>query len=485
MPNEVHFRLNEPLTVAVEEAQEAEDDNMLFSVGRKKSADRGNADIKNSGLELDEKLYNYYKKYMNYDEASAKQDAMQLPSVAFDPMNSEIQFNLQEMNEFGYVNKMRYNNQDLNIRLCPNCHKNLVDGAGKYDMFLFSVIGDTNVGKSIYLAVLEAMIEKGPFNASMFFMGTKEEHAYYLGTSREVVQKRKVLDATIGMVPPLTFQLTFDNAASNTRDTALITFCDIAGEKCRDNESLQIYGRHLKASSGMMFLIDPTRFSRVRNTIDEGADIENMYQMEVVSAINRFLISGTYEHHTDIPTAIMITKCDTLKSLGYFQNSEDHKRLLFDPDWNNRHPNYLNMDEITRIHKGVEDFFNSMDEQEFTRKVKDLFTKYSFFINSSLGRTITNDEDVSGDTIKRGNINPYRITEAFYWMLAENNLIPKKLTKVYKNSKTGEEKEVSIYHFTNDAPGYINSHLETVKVQKGIKDSLFGGKWNLIRELHQ
>lgn len=484
MPDEVHFRLMEPLAdTSIEPEQNEQEDSLFGTIGRRKSGERNGSEKSNNGLVLDERLYNYYKAYMSYDETNAKQDAMQLPYIEFDSMNDDIEFNIQEMNEYGYVNRIRYKNQDLDTRLCPNCHMHLLEGAGKYDMLMFSVIGDTNVGKSVYLRVLEAMIEKGSFNATMFFIGTKEEKEYYTRTSRELIQKRKALEATIGRVPALTFQLTYDNVALNNRETVLITFCDIAGEKCRDYEDLQIYGKHLKASSGLMFLIDPTRFKRIRNTIDNAADIEQMYQMEVVSAINRFLVASTYKTNIDIPTAIMITKCDTLKGLGYFQESDERKKLLNDPDWNNRHPKYLNSDEINKIHNGVEDFLNSMDEQDFTRKVKDLFASYCFFINSSLGRSMSIDDNYD-DLVKSASINPYRITEALYWMMERNSLIPRKLTRVYKNSKSGEEREVSVYYFADEALAYVNSKMEQQKLNHSIKDSIFGGKWALVRESH-
>ncbi len=481
MPDEVHFRLKEPLVNQESESEQTEELDLVFGIiGRKKSKETYNSERTADGLILDEKLYHYYKSYMNYDETNARQNAMQLPVIEFDVMNDKIEFNLQEMQEYGYVNRIHYQNQELDSRICPNCHMPLVEGAGKYDMFLFSVIGDTNVGKSVYLRVLEAMIEKGSFNASMFFIGTREEKEYYMRTSHEVIHKRKALEATIGRVPALTFQLTYDNVATNTRDTVLITFCDIPGEKCRDFEDLQIYGKHLKASSGLMFLIDPTRFMRIRNTIDYAAEIEQTYQMEVVSAINRFLVASTYKKNTDIPTAIMLTKSDTLKNLGYFQESEERYKIINDPAWNTRHPKYLNTDEIVRIHYGVEHFLNAMDEQDFTRKVRDLFSTYCFFINSSLGRSIQVEEE--NDFVRNLAINPYRITEALYWMMERNGLIPRKLTRVYKNSRSGEERSISAYCFAYELPAHLNSKMEQMKINQGMKDSILGGKWTLVRE---
>lgn len=480
--NQVHFRLN--TFIEEDNPEEQDDENELVrTVGRKKNFEKKIA-LSGEGKKLDEKLFKYYKDYYG-DETSARQDAMQFDFVEFNPMNSGIQYNRQEMNEYGYVNHIIYKGQDLDVRLCPYCHNDLLKDAGKYDMYMISVIGDTNVGKSIYLTVLENVIEKGTFHASMFFVGTKEEKEYYRSTSVEVVQKRKMLKATIGRVPPLTFQLKYNNIETNQRNSILITFCDIAGEMCRDNDSLKIYGNHLRASSGLMFLVDPTRFARVRNMIEYGAELENLYQLEVISAINRFLISGTYEESSSIPTAIMITKSDTLKSLPFFQESEAKRMLIDDPDWNSRHPSYLNEDEICRISDGVQKFFEAMDEIDFTRKMGDLFTSYRFFINSALGHSPVNNEiEDAGEMIRRGTINPYRVTEAFYWLLAENNIIPRKLSRKYRNSKTNEEREVYVYYYKREDLIYINQKMEQKKQSAGIKDSLLGGKWIQVSEKH-
>ena len=482
--NKVHFRLNAPLEDVVEEDEEVEEENIFGgAVGRQRGSRKSNRNEK-SGKKLDEKLYNYYKEYFN-DEAAARQDAMQYDFVEFDVMNKEIEYNRQEMNEYGYVNRIGYRGQDLTTRLCPNCHKNLVDGAGKFPMYMFSVIGDTNVGKSIYLTVLEAMIEKGAFDATMLFMGTKEEHDYYRGANKRVMQDKKMLKATIGKVPPLTFQLTYsveEEGSQKQRKSVLITFCDIPGEMCRDKNNLEIFGAHLRASSGLMFLIDPTRFKGVRNVIDQGAEIDELYQMDVIEAINRFLVSESYEMSTNIPTAIMITKSDTLKSVSFFQESESHRYLIDDQQWNVRHPNFVNEDEIQKINRGVSEFLNAVDEVAYTRKLGDLFSNFSFFINSALGHAPADNEvENIKEEIRTAMIRPYRITEAFYWILAENGVLPRRITQVYRNSKSKEEKTISIYYYENYDKIYINQKIAVLKEQQKIKDCLLGGKWELVR----
>jgi len=485
--NQVHFRLEAPLIDEV--VEEIDEDFEELGIGRRRTSEKKNTGTAN-GKVLDEKLFHYYMT-QHGDERIARNEAMNYGFVEFDAMNPEIEFNRRDFQQHGYVHTIRYRDQELDTRLCPYCHMNLLQSAGKYDMYMVSVVGDTAVGKSIYLAVLQTMIERGPFNASMMFMGTKEEKEHYLAVKKKVVMEQRGVEATSGRVPPLTFQLTYDVVDSNKkddRDSVLITFCDIEGEKCRDSENLQIYGNHLRESDGLMFLIDPTRFSRIKNSISSGAQIGNSYQIEVISAINQFLISGTYDEKSNIPVAVMVTKSDVLKDVPYFLESSSKMRLLNDQDWNEIHAGYLNQDVIREIDQGVTSFLNDMGEQDFVRKMGDLFNDYSFFINSALGHALEKEEDDSDDAtelLRSGNISPYRVTEAFYWLLAENNIIPRKRTQRYRNTKTHEEKEVSVFYYKKDDEIYVRQKLELLKEAQGIKNSLFGGKWEMVSESYK
>lgn len=485
--NQVHFRLEAPLTEEV--VVEVENDIEELGIGRRRNSEKKNNDAAN-GKVLDEKLFRYYLS-QHGDERIARNEAMNYGFVEFDAMNPEIEFNRRDFQQHGYVNTIRYRNQELDTRLCPFCHMNLLQSAGKFDMYMVSVIGDTNVGKSIYLAVLQTMLEKGPFNASMMFVGTKEEKEHYLSIKKKVVLEQRKVEANNGRVPPLTFQFTYDVVDSSNgddRDSVLITFCDIEGEKCRDSENLQIYGNHLRASDGLMFLVDPTRFSRIKNCIEDGAEIGNTYQVEVISAINQFLISGTYDEKSDIPVAVMVTKSDVLKAVPYFQESTSKMHLLSDPAWNEMHAGYLNQEVIREVSQGVVSFLTDMGELDFVRKMGDLFHDYSFFINSALGHALEKEDDNPKDAtelLRSENIKPYRVTEAFYWLLAENSIIPRKRTQRYRNTKTQEEKEISVFYYKKDDEMYIRQKLEKLREAQGIKNSLFGGKWEMVSESYK
>lgn len=430
-PNQVHFRLKRPVGEVAENNSGDDDEleDLGGLIGRKKSGSSGGKGSKEGKL-FDERLYNYYREFTELDEATAKEYSMQLGFVEGDVSNpdNELEYRLDDMQLFGYVNEVKFRDQILDERLCPYCHKPLIDGAGKHPMLMFSVIGDTNVGKSIYLTILEEMIVKtGCFNANMYFLGTEEEHGNLLGMNRQLIQLMKKPDATDGHVPPIPYQLNYLDPETNERRAVILILCDIPGEKCRDVNNLKEYGRHLKASNGLMFLMDPSRFSAVKNSISKGSELSQTQQMDVVYAINKFLVANSMDSRCNIPTALIITKCDMLAELPYFY-ADNTRSLLVDPDWVNKHRSFLNQDEIARINNGVRTFLENVGEAPIATAMSDLFTTHSLFINSALGGDIRDERGASVN----GQWNPYRVTEAFYWILAENNVLPRRCTQVYR-----------------------------------------------------
>ncbi len=453
MANKVHFRLTSALEAVEEVVAEEDDDDDDFggAIGRSRKSKKTN-NTKSDGKILDERLYAFYRE-SGLDETAARADAMQYGYVEFNPMNPDILYNRDEEARYGYVNEISYRGQRLTQRICPNCHKNLVADAGKYPMYMFSVIGDTNVGKTVFLTVLEAVMEEhDKFNISLSFVGTPEEREYYKANNRTLLRDRELLEATIGRKPPLTFKMVYHNAATGEPTSVFLTFCDIPGEMCREKEHLQIFGKHLKASSGLLFLVDPTRFQSVRlslgGNIDKDDNRGNSEQLEVIEAIGRFLTEETHDERSDIPTAILITKSDLLKNQPYFSAGRGSD-IINAPDWRACHNGFVNDDEIKRINERVIGFLEDIGENRYITKLGYVFSDYSFFINSALGHKMEIETDDMGEELRKGSIEPYRITEPFYWALAENFVFPRRIKRVYQHKTTHEEK-VLVYYYTRN-----------------------------------
>jgi hypothetical protein len=428
----------------------------------------------NQGKEQDEKLYRYYIDYLNMNESDARDEAFLLPAITVDYQSPELYFDELAMAKYGYVTEVTYKGQKLTKRLCPHCHNPIIDGAGKYDMFLISVIGDTNVGKTIYLTVLQEMLKKDMFKGTIQFMGTEQEKELCFGNIDKLIHEKKVLDANLRQkLPPMPFQYTYETADSKDPKSCIVIFCDIAGEDCRSADTMERNGYHIKASSGLLFLIDPTRFSAIKFNTEDGMRIANRYQLEVITAINRYLIANTFEEQTKIPTALVITKGDILRDLDYF--TEDSKVSTLNIDQRDLHPGYLDMDEIDQVDHTVQHFLKEIGEEELCNHRR-LFRTSNFFLCSSLGKNPSLIERIGVDSMEKfiginGAIKPYRVTEPFYWLMMENNIIPCRIAHKFQDSK-GQEHEISAFYYANETKESLYHRLEQQRKLISRKNAL-------------
>lgn len=476
-PSQADFRLERPLDGEDDLSEDSSANPFGTVVARKKPQNRGYV--------LDNELYNYYKNYLQYSEDDASSSATQLPAIKMDPFSRDIMMDVEEWNTHGYVTSITYKGQELDKRLCPFCHNPVVPNAGKYDMLMISMIGDTNVGKSVFLTVLQQVLKEDSFEGNLAFMGTDEERETYFGSIDRLLNKKKVLDATNRVrVPPMPFLYTYRVADSSEKQYKLVVFCDIAGEDCRSESTMKQHGYHLKASDGFLFLIDVTRFSKVLYAIDEGAAIENYYQNEVFVAINRFMIAKSHENTTSIPTAVVLTKCDVLDQVGTLHGKKELQDLIDRRDFKELNPGYIQIEEMNLLNRTVPELMNELGEKAMIRAVEDNFSTYNYFVASALGKSpeiIEREEN--GRTIRenkiKGQINPYRVSEPFYWLLAKNDAIPYRYQEILRNKKN-DVRNIDFYYYESERSNLMQ-RIEAARRSAGVTklNSWMNGSWVL------
>ena len=481
MPSAVDFRLDRVEEDGAAAQRELPQEAGSTFVNRKNTTVRGG---KGAGLVRDEKLYQYYKDYLLLSDTDAASNANKLPFLEVDMMSPDIRYNVEDYNRFGYVTKIEYKGRELNERLCPYCHNTVVPNAGKYDMLMISMIGDTNVGKSVYLTVLEQVLKEDKFRGNLTFMGTEEEREIYLSNLTKLLNKKETLSATQRTkIPPMTFLYTYVTPDSNEKKYKLIVFCDIAGEDCRQERTMKQNGYHLSASDGFLFLIDVTRFPGVAHTIDQGSTISNMYQREIFTAINRYMIADTYDNTTRIPAAVVLTKCDVLGEVGKIYGTERYHNILNDQRGSDIHPGYANIKEFDQLNQVVPDMIAELGERELTKNVEDNFFTYNYFVASALGKSPEAIERVEENGNKvvenrvKGQIMPYRVTEAFYWLLAKANCIPYYYWEILSNHK-GETKRIEFFYYENERASLM-SRIEAARRNLGINLNGFMNRWKV------
>lgn len=502
LPDGVHFRLERPLAISAKANEEQEETGqyeeeqkpVLMGVPMQTPPARPRAakkpDVADSKVK-DELLFNYYMNYLNQSREDAENNSYVLPAVAFNAMSPDFEYNSRIFSEYGFVTEVNYKGQTLTNRLCPFCHNPVVSHAGTYETLIISIIGDTNVGKSVYLQVLYEMLSQDRnFEGNMLFMGTEEEKELYLSNLERLLNKKKVLEANDRVkVPPMPFLYKFRTADMEEKQSVIVIFCDIAGEDCRDKETLKKNGYHLKVSSGILYLVDPTRFLRVRNNIffdreEAEAPIGHRHQYEILAAVSRYLMDSPDVEKSDIPAAIVVTKSDMLKSLNYFTSSQENMALLEDMRGGDIHPGYMSVRETGRMNGKVQEFLNAMEENRVCN-VKDLFHLYNFFFTSALGMSpefVSTEDDGGVPHVKRiRNINPYRVTEPFYWIMMKNGHIPCKYVETWKNKKN-DEKKVEFYYYEGESQTSLENRKTVMRAEHGISEKkglamLLGPGW--------
>lgn len=483
-PDAVDFRLERPVEGMGEE-QVREAPAAAAFPGKKPLFPGSVPGNKTAGMIQDEKLYRYYRDYLKYSEADAAASARQLPFVSMNPMDPEIGYSREDFERHRYVTAIEYKGQKLSKRLCPFCHNPLIPNAGKYDMLMFSMIGDTNVGKSVFLTVLERVLREDKFHGNLSFMGSEEERETYLDNLDKLLNKKEALTATQRQkVPPMPFLYTYLTPDSPEKKYKLIIFCDIAGEDCRSDSTMKLNGYHLKASDGFLFLIDVTRFPNVTHAIEEDSGIENYFQREIFTAINRFMIADTFENTSKIPAAVVLTKCDVLKQISAVYENEKYRSLLRDTRGEEIHPGYFSRAELLRLADTVPELMEALGERELCSAVADNFENYAYFVASALGKSpeyVRTEENggVREEKKIKGQIEPYRVAEAFYWLLAQAGCIPYRYTEVLRNRKN-EEKKVEFYYYENERAS-LRSKVEAVRKSVGVSklNSWLNGNWSV------
>ncbi len=441
-PKEIHFRLNHKL----EDSSDTEK--------------KGNiAD----GEKLDEYLFHYYMNVLGWDQETAKEESYRLPYVKFDPMSSDFTFDKVLFVEKEYINEVLYKKEQLlTKRLCPYCHNELIPGAGRDEMLLISIIGDTNVGKTVYLTVLTELLQQDPyFKGALQFAGSTEEKEMYLGNFKKLIRDMEMLPGTERIkVPPMPFYYNYnyiDEYGHEKENSIIVIFYDIAGEDCRSMESMKKKGLNIKYSSGILFLVDPSRFCYIKDKVADADEIDNRYVVDIFGALNQFLIANTYDTKTHIPTAIVLTKSDLLHDIPYFKMR--YPELL--EDEREVHKGYVDQAFIEEEGKKIREFLQYAREYSLLNNTK-FFSDVAFFMVSALGKSPELIDEKYSDFQYigfQGGIEPYRVTDPFYWILMKNNLISIREHNEVPNHN-GEMVAFDIFHKNSREKLYVDTLVE-------------------------
>ncbi|MBD8840554.1 hypothetical protein IFU39_22320 [Paenibacillus sp. CFBP 13594] len=301
-------------------------------------------------------------------------------------------------------------------RLCPQCHNELPVTAGKAPSNIISIIGASQVGKSVYMTSLIHTLQHYtadhfdaacmPLNAeiSRRFRADYEEPLFERGDLLDSTQKEKLQE-------PFIFQFVFKD-----EDKAPLTlvFFDVAGEGMVEQDYLGLHGQHIKNSAGILFMVDPLQIRSIRDKIrinlgNEPGEWTPRYDepRDVVLTMFGDFIAYQDKAKTNIPTAVVLTKSDMLHSLkdeegDYIKSNSNVFRNMVHRDW-------FDLTEFENIDGEIRHFIEKVD-RPFKGTMDVYFKDTAYFAVSALG---SNPVDMK----LQGVVSPIRVDEPFLWLL--------------------------------------------------------------------
>ncbi|MEI6131420.1 MAG: GTPase domain-containing protein [Bacillota bacterium] len=284
---------------------------------------------------------------------------------------------------------------ELDDRLCPYCHSEFHTGFGERETFPFSVIGNTNAGKTTYLSAISKQVKNSIFLNLIHVGGEKTIERY-----GEVLDKTEFKDlsdnskSTVAFLGPYIYDaitnIPVTKKTPKKKDATLV-FYDLPGESFKNPEDISKNASYISHSSGWIFLIDPT--------------MDHKNAVSVFDSIyNSFIASGN-RHKTNI--ALVINKGDLLTDIGndeYFTAMQ--QRTYFEKEPLDLQLVKKNSDEIRRVIVN-----KSGDLRALEANVSKFFGEknFSWFITSCFNQD---------------GFKPINCEEPFYWLLSKIGLYP-------------------------------------------------------------
>ena len=436
-PNEADFRLNGAVSVG------------KASKGKKK---------KDAGKVQDEQLYLYNREMLENTEAESKKNASQYPALSLESEN--VKYSESELDKNGFVQRIIYTDaqgkqHNTEKRLCPNCHNTLPIGYGLRDTLLISILGDARSGKSVFLTMLIAELENNPDLVSkLTFIGDRKVKENFAETYQKPLLKEHTLISSTKRkrIPPFAFNFWYQYKAEDgtfKENTTDIIFYDIAGEDLRDDSAIRRNGFNIRDSSGLLFLADPTNFDQLTdlfrfsdNALIDAIPEDNSTQ-DIFSTLYNYFI-GFEKDKSPIPFALALSKSDLFNyvNFDFFNNKPRNRIQNILPD--EEHKGAVNMRCIRGLNLEVRELLSHLGEESILNNALGCFKNVSCFTLSSLGKKPSSQQisdPKTNETVEQGYIDgppePFRVKEAFYWILMRNGLLYQYENDRY--SKTGEK----------------------------------------------
>ena len=328
---------------------------------------------------------------------------------------------------------------DLRQRTCF-CEENLLPhGYPSGNHHTIGIIGNTYVGKSVYLTTL---IETLKAKANVLNLSVSEANAYtrqiYEKHYRDPLYNKQILpDATRTAqmtgddeftITPLIFRIRF--STDTTEPVVLhLFFYDVSGEDLVEDESLRDYLRFIEHCSAFIWLLSPANLALPGDygISERDADTKIAPYRTVELIIQHLEKQGrTKKELEQIPVAVCLNKLDLLQK----RPELIHQQWLFEPlQYSPANPDgarYLKgliASEKSQIHDFIYSLIDSSGNANFWQHVRQIFPKHALFGISSLGQAPVRNVKTGKQRLNEPP-NPNRVELPLLWLLHQLQLLP-------------------------------------------------------------
>lgn len=262
-------------------------------------------------------------------------------------------------------------------RVCPHCHNPLPLGFGKYPVKCISIIGVTGAGKTVYISQLLKSMEDYAAKVGLgAFFTTKHE--------RDFVETNKVAKGIplpgstppIRLSQPMFYEIVQNNGQTTRQDT--IVLYDIAGENCRDAQSMVRFAKFVKHSDGIVLLIDPKQLNFV---VNYDGDVDTDAPALALNTLHNILETESNKK-SDIPIAVSISKSD--QCFGILPQIAQDQVQYAGEDATGMPTKEFDGRSYNQLEQGLTELMKN-NAMPVCRILQDGYTDYNFFSVSAIG----------------------------------------------------------------------------------------------------
>lgn len=316
--------------------------------------------------------------------------------------------------------------EQTTIKICSSCHSELPSTIGDFEDLIFAVVGAKETGKSNFVSVLIDQLSRevgGAYNCVLEPLNDDTIGRYRRDFWTPLFREKRVVDVTHeaqrgdDVTRPLLYTLKFfkKGGSQKTKIDKVITlaFFDTAGEDLDSEDTMSRVNKYIYNSSGIILLLDPLQLDYVRDQFPDSYDKPdiNTDGNEILFRMTNLIRKATKLKHdkkVDIPLAVTFSKIDAVKSILdpssplHFPSQHIQKRAFDLTDFQN-------------VQSEIEGLIKDWSETSMTNILEANYSSYGYFGISSLGH------NPEAGVIQE--INPYRVTDPFLWLLAEHKVI--------------------------------------------------------------